>query len=529
MRTSLPGNHATAAMTARNPRNRAKIQDRAGRAAVRPQMRAAEAVDQTFLDYLKLTLTDGGTFDLLGVSYLQQLNDWLYWGGGLAAPLVEGNYGGFFAAYAALHAQKSVVGNWFVDAGLAVGAGAGGASVGNIQELSGSGAYLREYLGVGYQSGKLNFGVNYAKVGISNSLIDDSAISVFVQKPLSFTVGRYADAGRRLGLNDGYDRKTENMISFQYSNLSQIDPQGKYGGDIGLVSAQFSHFFNDDNYLFFSLDLGLSGLIWYNQAQGGIGRRFPLSSHINLYGQLGVGSGGWVTDTIDTGPGLIVYPMIRAEYLWSNGIGAYLAGGYLFAPEGSSRNWTVGAGLNYHLAAGTRGVSDDDMTHELTLRGVRVNLFGRKEYDIYYNGETVSGLDMAALQLDYAFNDHWYVPFQVAVATNDFRGYAGYVEGLVGLGWQSHIFGKDRLQAFAQVMYGMNDVGIDAEHDVGALVNGAIGINFKLNDQYAIYGQVGKTISLGQYLKPNFDNAFESTSLGLGLTYRFSLPTRVSR
>ena len=234
------------------------------------------------LDYLKLTLTDGGTFDLLGVSYLQQLNDWLYWGGGLAAPLVEGNYGGFFAAYAALHAQKNVFGNWFVDAGLAVGAGAGGASVGNIQELSGSGAYLREYLGVGYRSGKLNFGVNYAKVGISNSLIDDSAISVFVQKPLSFTVGRYADAGRRLGLNDGYDRKTENMISFQYSNLSQIDPQGKYGGDIGLVSAQFSHFFNDDNYLFFSLDLGLSGLIWYNQAQGGIGRRFPLSSHINL-------------------------------------------------------------------------------------------------------------------------------------------------------------------------------------------------------------------------------------------------------
>ena len=98
------------------------------------------------LDYLKLTLTDGGTFDLLGESYLQQLNDWLYWDGGLAAPLVEGNCGGFFAAYAALHTQKNVFGNWFFDAGLAVGAGAGGASVGNIPELSGSGAYLREYL-----------------------------------------------------------------------------------------------------------------------------------------------------------------------------------------------------------------------------------------------------------------------------------------------------------------------------------------------------------------------------------------------
>lgn len=493
------------------------------------QSAISDATGMLMLDYAKIPLAGGGTFDLLGAHYLHQFNDWLYWGGGLSAPMLEGDYGGFFAVDVNLHAQQKVFGNWFVDAGLAVGAGAGGSSVANIKDLSGSGAYFKTYAGFGYDAGALNIGVNYAKIKIPDSPIDTSTINVFLQKPLSYSVGSYSDAGTRLGAMDSNYRDYESIISFEYNTLSQINPTGKYVGDIGLVSPQFSQFFSDDDYFFFGLDLGLSGLIWYNQAQGGYGRRFSLTPNINLYGQIGIGSGGWVTDAFDTGPGLVVYPKVKAEYLFSTGVGASLSAGYLFAPKGSSKNWSFGAGINYHLLDGDKGVSENNAAYDSALRGVRVNLFERKLFDVVSNGENLDDLDLTALQLDYAFTDNWYVSGQIAAATSHFKGYAGYVEGLVGFGWQSDLVASDKLQGFAQVLYGMNDIGIDARYDVGALLNPSIGFNYSLNDQYAIYGQVGKTVSLDQYLKPNSGNYFENVSVGLGLTYRFSTPTRVSR
>ena len=115
------------------------------------------------LDYTKLGLKGGGSFDLLGFHYLHQLNDWLYLGVGISGPLVEGDYGGFFTVDTTLHAKKRVFDNWFVDAGLSFGGGGGGASIRNIKELSGSGRYTKTYLGLGYETNGMYFGVNYAK------------------------------------------------------------------------------------------------------------------------------------------------------------------------------------------------------------------------------------------------------------------------------------------------------------------------------------------------------------------------------
>lgn len=496
-----------------------------------PQMEQSVLGDATallMLDYEKIALTNGGNFDLLGVNYLHQLNDWLYFGVGFGVPMVEGDYGGFFAGGVTLHAQKEVFGNWFVDAGVSFGAGAGGASVAHIRQLSGTGTYLKKYMGLGYRLGNINVGVNYADVKISNSLIDDSVINFFVQAPLSSSVGSYADSGNTLGPADFGRLGRESIVSFEYSSLSQIDPTGKYGGNIGLVSPQYSQFISDNNYWFFGLDLGYSGLVWYNQAQGGFGRRISVSPNINLYGQIGVGSGGWVTDTIDTGPGLVVYPKVKAEYQWGNGIGAFVSAGYLFAPLGTSRNWSLGAGINYHLPDGTQGASGDESAYDLALKGLRVNVFDRKLYNVSFNGGKISDLNLVSLQFDYNFRDNWYIPVHLAAATNDFKGFAGYVEGFAGLGWQSDPFAAGKLQAYAQVAYGLNDVGIDAQHDVGALLYPSVGLNYNLNDRYSLYGQFGKTISLGQYLKPNFSNSFEGTSIGFGVSYRFSIPTRVS-
>ena len=56
-------------------------------------------------------------------------------------------------------------------------------------------------------------------------------------------------------------------------------------------------------------------------------RRVAVAPRVNLYGQLGFGSGGYAPEKIDTGPGLLVYPKVSAEYLLNKNFGVALSAG----------------------------------------------------------------------------------------------------------------------------------------------------------------------------------------------------------
>jgi len=478
------------------------------------------------MDYSPITLSNGDAFDLFGVHYLQRANNWLYYGVGAFAPIAEGDYGGFFGADVMLHAQRNIGdSNWFVNAGVAVGAAAGGDSVSGIRQLSGEGFYSRAYAGMGYTFRNLSFGLNYSRVTVQGSMIDDSTINFFVQSPFSFSVGSYYDAGRRLNSADFDAPQNDNIISIQTNNFFQIDPQGSYTGDIGVASAQFTHFHTRNIYSFFAVDIGITGLHWYNQMHGGIGVRRALSPRVNLYGQIGFGSSGWVTDTVDTGPGFIIYPKATLEYMINNQLGATLSAGYQIAPFATSQNWSVGLGLSYHLSQRPPSEAESVTGHEYTMRGIRLNVFGRATSSITYSGRESDGITMIAVQADYMLNDHWYIAGQIAAGTSAFRGYAGYAEGFVGVGWQSRTFASGRLQGYAQLMYGLNDVGVDFAHEVGTLLYPSVGLTYRVNDRLSVYSQLGATVSLGERLGSH-TNSFENYSFGLGVSYRFSLPTR---
>ncbi len=476
------------------------------------------------LDYSKITLSNGGSFDLLGVRYLHQLNGWLYGGLGLSTPLVEGNYGGFFTAEATLHAQVGLGGNWFVNGGLSFGAGAGGSSVANIITLSGDGTYLRTYAGFGYDFGASRAGVNLARITIANSQINDTTLNFFFQKPLTFAAGRYADTGMPLGTADLAHSWNETNTSFEFSYLNQINPTGSYTGALGLLSTQISTYFSRNTYAFIGLDLGASGLVWYNQAQGGIGHRLPLGEKFTLYGQVGLGSGGWVTSAFDTGPGLVIYPKVRLEYALSDSLGLGLSAGYLFAPLGSSKNWSLGLSLNYRLPSASQA-RDAATPGAVELRGQRTSVFLRHLFQPEANGTTLPDMNLLTIQFDYSLGRNWYVPFQIAAATSDYAGYAGYVEGLAGLGWQSAPFAGGRLQAYAQVLTGLND----AIANPGPLLYPSAGLIYNFGDGLSAYTQVGRTVTLGQVVGPGTGNSFSSTTLGLGLSYQFSRPAWARR
>ncbi len=487
--------------------------------------RLHDASGMLVLDYQSLDLTTGGKFDLHGIHYLHQINDWLYGGLGVSAPMFQGDYGGFFSADFRLHAQKKVFGDFFLDAGVGFGAAAGGDSVSGIMDLSGDGTFLKTYVGGGYDFGGFSLGVNYANIRVANSPINDSVLSFFVHKNLSYSAGLYGDTGRLVDPADFGRLGNETILGFEYSNMTQINPTGSFGGNVGLISPHLTQFFDENNYVFLGLDLGTSGLVWYNQAQIGLGRRFSLTDDINLYAQVGVGSGGWVTDTIDTGPGFVIYPKVKAEYMVNNTIGLFASAGYLTAPFGTSNNWTVGGGVNLHNPSARQAMGEDGQAGAVALHGLRFNLFGRAAFDVADVAGPIDDLYMAVVQADYKFAPNWYAALQIAPAVNDYNGFAGYVEGLAGLGWESDPFFDGRLQGYGQVLAGLNDTIANP----GILIAPAVGLSYNLTDQYAIYGQVGKTFSVGQFLGSSNPNRFQSTSVGLGVSYRFAVPTWSSR
>ena len=124
------------------------------------------------------------------------------------------------------------------------------------------------------------------------------------------------------------------MVSVGLDNYSQIDPVGSNKGMIHAVDLQYSRFLGEKTYLYYALGVGYKGLPIYNQVIWGIGSRFELSRRVNLYAQVGFGSGGYTPSLIDTGSGLLVYPKVSAEYMVTDRTGVAVTAGYLIAPMG---------------------------------------------------------------------------------------------------------------------------------------------------------------------------------------------------
>ncbi|WP_345987318.1 hypothetical protein WCX18_09285 [Sulfurimonas sp. HSL1-2] len=463
-------------------------------------------------DYQVIDLPGSDAIDLLGLRYLLQLNDWLYFGLGAHAPLVRGDYGGFMTLDATLHAQYNLYEGLFIDAGATVGGGGGGSSIAQSKELSGSGGFGIGYIGLGYEfDDHVSVGVNYAYIKFEDSQIDSSQVNFFVEKAVDYTAASYADAGKIVPALVKLLGTKEHILTFEMNNLFQIDPTGSNTKTVNTIALQFSHFLDDANYLFVEAEIGYKGLPLYNQILPGAGHRFSLTPHVHLYGQVGIGSGGYSPDLIDTGSGLLVYPKASLEYLPGDDFGLALSGGYLAAPTGTSRNYTLGAALNYHLSGAKNGTAGGR-----TFKGFRLSVFPQSELNVKVDGASHHDVHMLSTQLDALLNPHWYFATQVSVAYNDYLGYPGYGEILAGIGIQNRYTPSTRFQSFFQLLLGTN---VD-----GVVFKPSVGTTYTLTDSIAFYAQVGQIMSVNSQDLYREDRPFSATSVGAGLTYRFSLP-----
>lgn len=465
-------------------------------------------------DYEVITLPgDNEAIDLFGSHYLQRLNDWFYLGFGVHAPLFHGNYGGFMTLDATAHAQQKISDDFYINLGVSFGGGGGGSSVEQSAELSGTGGFIKKYVGLGYEINEgISVGVNYANMTFKDSLIHNSQVNFFVQTPVSYSVSAYSDTGKLRRPIKKSVRKDEMVFSFEFNNLFQINPQGTSKQTINNVSLQISHFIDDVHYLYLGAEVGYKGLALYNHFLHGIGRRTMVSERTALYSQFAIGSGGFSTDKVDTDAGLLIYPKISLEYLASKDLGVSLSTGYLVYPLGSSKNVTFGAGVNFYFS---KKHFDKQLYSQSKYDGIRISLYNQVETSVEVNRNKHHDIRLISFQLDKIIKPNWYFSTQIALAYNKFVESPGYGELFAGIGVQSQYAGSERFQNFFQLMVGTNHNGV--------LFKPMIGTNYTINDYYALFLQVGRTMSihgLGLYQE---DKSFNNYNVGLGLTYRFSL------
>lgn len=487
----------------------ASAQQPDARAAEAPAVRSNEAI--VLMDYQVLPVKGDEPIDLMGFHVYNKVADGLYVGAGMSAPLLKGAYGGFATFDIGAHAQHRLTSKVFATAGLALGAGAGGRSVENVRTLSGTGGLAKAYVGLGYDFGAFSAGVNWTHMKFKHAAVGGTQADVFLEIPYTYFTGPFSGHGERLSPADARQvaaASSERMLTMTFDNYRQREPEGTFKGVFNIVDLQYSQFFSTDSYWFVDLGVGYRGLPLSNQVLGGVGRRVRISPGLTLYGQLGIGSGIYAPEVINTDAGLLVYPKISAEYALSKDLGLSLSAGYLVAPKGSSKNQAFGIALTRHLGGGD-GPSTSGGSLP-TYQAFSVNLFHETDFGVRYRDLDRGKVRMIGIQLDIVVDEHWYIPLRGAAAYSTYLGYAGYGELLGGIGLQSRLDRDDRLQAFAQLMAGTNVHGV--------AVKGSAGLRYGLGDRMALSINAGRIAA-----RSSAGNRFVANSVSFGLDYRFSI------
>lgn len=469
------------------------------------------------LDYQTVKVQGDRPLDLAGLHVFSEVADGISVGAGLMGPLVSGQYGGFMGASVAVQGRVRlgaplglpVVGL----ATLEAGGGAGGRSPEHAKKLSGSGSFIKGQLGLGIEAGAYTVGVGVSALKFRRSLIDSRQLNVFLELPFNYLSGPYEARGQRLPAADdarAAREMGETLLSVSLDNYRQLRAVGSYTGTVRTGEFQFSHFLSPDLYWFANFASAYAGLPTYNQLLGGLGWRWRVAPSWRLYAQLGVGSGGYAPEQIDTGPGLLVYPKLLAEYSLTKDLGLAVTAGYLTAPKGSSRNPTYGLTLTRHLRAGQ---GRDDAPAPATYQGLRVTLLHQSDTQLRYRDVAHPALHMLGLQLDLPLSERWYLPVQASAAYTSYLGYPGYAEVFAGLGVQTLVARGERLQWFGQLMGGANVHGKSGKLNAGL--------------RYLVDERLATSLSLGRIdAKSPSGGRYSANNVVLGLDYRFAIPTR---
>jgi hypothetical protein len=455
---------------------------------------------------------------LVGLNYFAEITPLVYAGMGTYGA-VSGAQGGLFTLGVGAGVHREFYPHWWGDAGLYVGGGGGKSA------LVGGGLMVRPHVGIAYSWQWARLGLHYSYIDFPYGSIRSQQIGLDLDLPYDFYYVNYQNAqmpwinlknilppdGKYFDLqrNDfGLMLQAYRQASGTKNTLGNVQD-----GTISVVGAELDHYLTDNVFWSIQTDGAYHGIPnGYMDILGGLGYRWNLNSYgFALVPQFSAGAGGG--GQVETGGGFLVHPQLGLQWPLLPSLAARVGGGYLWAPNGNLKAYTVSGELLYHLdmlTANSKGMHIN--TDRFRIQDWRIQIFNQTYLHPQRNDDSLnSSVELVGLQLDQLITPYFFISYQ---ATSAWKGTntGGLATGMLGPGIQSPEFCHQKLQAFAEVLVGAGGGGGIALGG-GSVAEAIAGLHYHLTPAVGLQASVGQIKAL--------KNDLNTPIVNLGLAIRF--------
>ena len=488
--------------------------------------------NQIRLNYIPVSMPQNSfnafdkTMGLAGLHYLVPISKNIYGGINMHAALF-GDQGGLFTLGVALGYQQKIVSNLFFDSNINFGGGGG------YRLLINKGAYINPNIGLSYHFPKFNIGLQYSHFNFYTGIVKSNTASIFAEIPINVNVGSYKSAHQkhRPTVNSPwYSAFHKNGFVLRSDQFYPIGNSRKDAAEnselientiLHLIGFEYQRYINHNTFAFVHTDAIYKGLTaGFMDLFGGIGYEPIQTKRFSFFTKFAFGAAG---GRIQQEGGATIYPSFGLEYKMTPSVSLQTHGGYLRAIDGDFEAYTFGAGLK--INAYTGGFYNPDnhkRAYQLKSNGIRLSLQHQTYFNLKRFDREPLDLHLLAIQLNYDLNQYFYLAGQASFAYeatfsgNDAKselGAGGYADGMVGFGFYSPIFAKQKIQFFTEFLVGAGGgAGIDTKE--GIIGKAKVGAYYHINNTFSVLASAGKVISPTRSINSN--------NVNIGLSVNFS-------
>jgi hypothetical protein len=456
---------------------------------------------------------------LTGVHYNLWLNKSFYTGLGFYGS-VTGKRGGLFTLGVNAGIKTDLTNNLFLDTGFHFGGG-GGASA-----PDGGGAFILPHINLGYQFKNFSTTLGYSYINFfDKGNITSHQLRLGIQVPLSFDYTNFKNK-ERVFTSEKLKKTAWNQEAKRISLMMHLNNLKPYGEskftdgsslvdkNIRLAGFEIDAYISDQFFTFFKVDGAFDGIRGgYMDIFIGSGYHLALNKNrTNILAKFGIGAGGG--GGADTGGGFLIYPDISIEQKLFNNIYLSVNKGYLMNPNQHFTTSTFGVGIKYYANHQGIKTNKEKIINSIKIKGFEL-IIGHEMYsNVQRIIEPIENLHQIALQINLYTSSKFYLAGHTSFA--NFGNAGAYAEGLIGIGYQTNSFYKNKFQLFTQILAGAAGGG-DISTGQGLIIKPSLGLNLKLNEKLNLRTSIGKVKAR--------KGSLNSTSFTFGLNYRVGFLT----
>ncbi|MDC2975788.1 hypothetical protein OA065_01900 [Prochlorococcus sp. AH-736-D23] len=437
----------------------------------------------------------GEQMGLYSIGAYDKLNHWLY-GGITLYGAATGSRGGFFTGGYTLGLESELIDNFMLDAGYYIGAGGGGSAA------QGGGLMLRPHIGLKYDFGWSELGLNYTYVDFPNGDISSDAFALSLDIPFSSPSLNSEDdtlsAADYFGADLGNVSRHRSHLaararSYSPASSSKTTTGGSLNDSLGLIGVEYSYFLDENWFATFETAGALSGGVGgYAELLAGIGYRLPLTNDDRIALLPAVTIGGAGGGEVESGGGFVARANLGLEYRLSSDFSLIMDGGYLTAPDGNYDTPYLGFNLAYVMETFAKDQKGAPLAETDPIQTTKWRFRPAHQWYISAQRKGGSSRDMNLLggKIDWLAGDWWYLTGQGLSAYEG--GAGGYSEGHWGVG----ILGPSwkNFQLYGEMLIGAGGGG-GVDSGSALLYKPSIGVEYNLSKDFSLQTGIGKVIS----------------------------------